>query len=74
MHAGNVPLLTEALTKPLSEALTKPMHAGNVLFCLDPAEKAVIVRQMGGFVAAIDCRWFSQCLRQCFSQCLRVRG
>ena len=39
------------------------MHPGNVLFCLDPAEKAVIMRQMGGFVAAIDCRWFSQCLR-----------
>ena len=32
------------------------MHPGNVLFCLDPAEKAVIMRQMGGFVAAIDCR------------------
>ena len=39
---------------------TAPINDGNLLFCQEPAEKAVVVNRMGGFVAAVE-RSFSCC-------------
>jgi len=34
-----------------------PIHDGNVLFCLEATEKAVLLQKMGGFVVAVDRSW-----------------
>jgi hypothetical protein len=34
-----------------------PISEGNVVFCLETSEKAMIVKKMGGFVAAVERSW-----------------
>ena len=38
----------------------EPIHTGNVLFCLEPTEKKLVLQKMGGFVLAVD-RNFNVC-------------